>query len=225
MMTSSNGNIFRVTGHFCAKFTGFRKFHHKGQWRGALMFSLICISIDSWLNNREAGDLRCHYAVTVMVESLNLLTSSLHISHDIWCMLQVWRRGILKGRMYSMTREKMYCWLPNSVQAFTNDLNVAHFCHNQWNLILSMQLISTITKYTTTNNFGYNSHYSSWINHANVSWNYPITHCTSCVRLETAASNVNFPPCDPKVNTLRPTQNGRHFPNDIFKSVFLNENV
>ena len=27
------------------------------------------------------------------------------------------------------------------------------------------------------------------------------------------------------VNTLRPLQNGRHFPDDIFKCVFLNENV
>ena len=42
---------------------------HKGQWRGALMFSLICIWINSWVKNRDAGDLRRHLAhhdVTVM---------------------------------------------------------------------------------------------------------------------------------------------------------------
>ena len=42
---------------------------HKGQWRGALMFSLICAWINAWVNNREAGDLRryrAHYDVTVM---------------------------------------------------------------------------------------------------------------------------------------------------------------
>ena len=42
---------------------------HKGQWRGALMLSLICVSINGWVNNREAGDLRrhrVHYYVTVM---------------------------------------------------------------------------------------------------------------------------------------------------------------
>ena len=33
---------------------------HKGQWRGALMFSLICAWINDWVNNREAGDLRRH---------------------------------------------------------------------------------------------------------------------------------------------------------------------
>ena len=35
---------------------------HKGQWRGALMFSLICARTKSWVNNCEAGDLRCHHA-------------------------------------------------------------------------------------------------------------------------------------------------------------------
>ena len=43
---------------------------HKGQWRGALMFSLICTRINGWVNNGEAGDLRRyrgHYDVIVMV--------------------------------------------------------------------------------------------------------------------------------------------------------------
>ena len=35
---------------------------HKGQWRGALMFSLICARINGLINNRDAGDLRCHRA-------------------------------------------------------------------------------------------------------------------------------------------------------------------
>ena len=34
---------------------------HKGQWRGALMFSLIYAWINDWVNNREAGDLRRHH--------------------------------------------------------------------------------------------------------------------------------------------------------------------
>ena len=44
-------------------------FPHKGQWRGALMFSLICDRINGWVNSREAGDLRrhpAHYDVIVM---------------------------------------------------------------------------------------------------------------------------------------------------------------
>ena len=42
---------------------------HKGQWRGALMFSLICAWTNGWVNNRDAGDsrrCRAHYDVTVM---------------------------------------------------------------------------------------------------------------------------------------------------------------
>ena len=43
---------------------------HKGQWRGAFMFSLICIWMNGWINNRDACDLRryrAHYDVIVMV--------------------------------------------------------------------------------------------------------------------------------------------------------------
>ena len=47
---------------------------HKGQWHGALMFSLICAWINGCANNCEAGDLRRHrphYDVIVM----SLITS------------------------------------------------------------------------------------------------------------------------------------------------------
>ena len=70
MMTSSNGNILSRYWPFV------RGIHrspvnssHKGQRRGALMFSLICVWINCWVNNREAGDLRRHrghYGVTAM---------------------------------------------------------------------------------------------------------------------------------------------------------------
>ena len=42
---------------------------YKGQWRGALMFSLICAWISGWINNCEASDFRyyrTHYDVNVM---------------------------------------------------------------------------------------------------------------------------------------------------------------
>ena len=49
-MTSSNGNIFRITDQLCGE------------------FSLICVWINVWVNGREAGDLRryrAHYDVRV----------------------------------------------------------------------------------------------------------------------------------------------------------------
>ena len=78
MMTSSDGNIFRVTGPLCGEFTGHRWIPHvKGQWHGALMFSLIWFWINGWVNNRWAGDLRshrAHYAVNV-IKALEVLQS------------------------------------------------------------------------------------------------------------------------------------------------------
>ena len=56
---------------------------HKGQWRRALMFSLICARINGWVNNREAGDLRRHgphYGVIVMPG----LQGQEHIYNDQW---------------------------------------------------------------------------------------------------------------------------------------------
>ena len=52
---------------------------HKGQWRGALMFSLICVWINDWVNNREAGDLkryRANYDVTLVLY--------LHFNMTVW---------------------------------------------------------------------------------------------------------------------------------------------
>ena len=42
---------------------------HKGQWRGAMMTSLICARTNGWVDNRDADDLRRHgadYNVTVI---------------------------------------------------------------------------------------------------------------------------------------------------------------
>ena len=81
MMTSSNGNIFRVTGHLCGEFTG-----DKGQWGGALVFPLICARINSWVSNREASDLsrhRAQYDVIVMDTG-----RIMHYSNVIWAL---WR--------------------------------------------------------------------------------------------------------------------------------------
>ena len=57
---------------------------HKGQWRGALMFSLICAELSGWVNTREAGDLRryrTHYDVIVMLPSP---TERPKLPHPLW---------------------------------------------------------------------------------------------------------------------------------------------
>ena len=47
----------------------------EGQWRSALMFSLVCTWTNARANNWDAGDLRCHYThydVTVMSAGIQL---------------------------------------------------------------------------------------------------------------------------------------------------------
>ena len=67
-MTSSNRNIFCVTGHLCREFTGDR-WIPSTKASDAELWCLICTWLNDWVNNREAGDLKCyrtHYDVTVM---------------------------------------------------------------------------------------------------------------------------------------------------------------
>ena len=47
----------------------------KGQWCRALMFSLISAWINDWVNNLEAGDLRCHHAHHDVI----VITTHLHV--------------------------------------------------------------------------------------------------------------------------------------------------
>ena len=80
--------------HFPRNLTFVRGIHrsavnspHKGQWRGALMFSLICVWINGWVNNHRAGDLRRHrghYDVIVMIKifPVYLATHASHILHS-----------------------------------------------------------------------------------------------------------------------------------------------
>ena len=68
---------------------------HKGQWRGAFMFSLICGWINAWVNNRAAGDLRrhrAHYDVTVM-------------PHPVWFCFFRFTSGIPTGTSSRISRQ------------------------------------------------------------------------------------------------------------------------
>ena len=70
MMTSSNGNIFRVTGPLCGKFTGHWWIPRiKASDAELWCFPWSAPWIKGWVNNREASDLRrqsAHYDIIVM---------------------------------------------------------------------------------------------------------------------------------------------------------------
>ena len=63
----------------------------KGQWRGALLFSLICAWTNGWVNNRDAGDLTrhcAHYDVTVTF-------------NQSWCSIQyIFMRKIRRTKIF-----------------------------------------------------------------------------------------------------------------------------
>ena len=69
MVTSSNGNIFRVTGHLCGEFTGHQWIPRTKANDVELWSFFVYAWIKGWVNNREAGNLRhqrAYYDVTVM---------------------------------------------------------------------------------------------------------------------------------------------------------------
>ena len=111
-MTSSNGNFFRVTGH-CGGIH--RSSPHKGQWRGGLMFSLICAWINGWLNNREAGDLRRHrapYDVIVMLSGWRAHNDRSAVEFVLWI---IWRLRIAAVQTWFNFRHKPYYYVRNVV--------------------------------------------------------------------------------------------------------------
>ena len=83
---------------------------HKGQWRGALMFSLICAWINDWVNNRETGDLRrhrAHHDVTVMAGK----TASLYCNRPqraaTLCNMPLNRLKCLSGELFHNRLSKL----------------------------------------------------------------------------------------------------------------------
>ena len=72
MMTSSNGNIFRVAGPLCGEFTGHQWIPRTKASDAELwcFHDLIWAWMNGWVNNCEAGDLgrhRAHHDVIVMI--------------------------------------------------------------------------------------------------------------------------------------------------------------
>ena len=55
---------------------------HKGQWRGALMFALICVWINGWVNNSDAGDLRRHRAHCDVIVMITMVATSVLVQLD-----------------------------------------------------------------------------------------------------------------------------------------------
>ena len=95
---------------------------HKGQWREALMFSLICAWQKGWVNNREAGDWDAIVPIyDVTVVNLHITTKGNHV-HFLWmCPKQC----IPNVKMYLCMRivislSTFLIWLDTCLPAFIN---------------------------------------------------------------------------------------------------------
>ena len=116
MITSSNGDIFPRYRPFV------RAIHRspvisprKGQWRGALMFSLIWVWINGWVNNREAGDLRRHRA---HCDVIVMITNHSHISLNV-SITNGWRRLITLQWRNGVSNRLQFNYFFNSLLRIT----------------------------------------------------------------------------------------------------------
>ena len=124
MMTSSNGNIFRVTGPLCGEFTGPGEF--PTQRPVTRSFDVFCeLRLNKRLGKqREAGDLRrhrCHYDVIVMKYVHNfsviifftvlwILVVSVQFIHPYSSWLTHWGRDKMDA-IFQTTISNIFCWM------------------------------------------------------------------------------------------------------------------
>ena len=76
---------------------------HKGQWHGALMFSLISAWINGWVNNREAGDLRRHHAYYGVTNVWMWDNSSRHVS-----VILLWREWWIPLPLFNNSKIELF---------------------------------------------------------------------------------------------------------------------
>ena len=142
-MTSSNGNIFRVTGLSCGELTGHRWIPRKGQWRRALRFS-ICTWINRWVDNREDGEMRrdrAHYDVTVMILlgqrmywmcSNSKITTKRYGIYDYDIHIYIYTACYNKVFMYILQKWTLYKMLSQCVFREIFEICIVKSLHNEF---------------------------------------------------------------------------------------------
>ena len=95
---------------------------HKGQWRGALMFSLICVWINDWVNNRKTADLRhyhAHYDVIVMSCSILSRARQYHRLSWSWAPDDIWAGSRFAPSQWETTLlcNDVFHWIATSLES------------------------------------------------------------------------------------------------------------
>ena len=97
---------------------------HKGQWRGALVFSLVCAWINSGVNNRADGDVGCHrthYDVTVLwwrtgVSAPDVQNMEAQLPPNLWY-------KTTKSQLLNVSRLVLQFSLPNPLESVVKSSN------------------------------------------------------------------------------------------------------
>ena len=126
MIVSSNGNIFRVTGPLYEEFTGDRWIPLTKASDGELWWFLWSVPwINGWVNNREAGDSRCHhthYDVTEMDEVVMLIVQWINL---LWLNDIIWWH-----RIGSAVAQVMVCCL----------MTPSHYLYQCWLICMESRM-------------------------------------------------------------------------------------
>ena len=163
-MTSSNGNIFRVTGHLCVEFTGPRWFPQTGEVPTQRPVTRsFDVFFDLRLNKRLSKQLWCWWFET--------LSRPLWRHRNDYMKYTIDTAMVRSGFLYENMRHWVWIMAPASSRARAS-------------------LIFTSVCFTSNPEVNPKAYMSSG-----------------------------------NINTLKPRQNDRHFADDTFKPVFVNENI
>ena len=136
MLTSSNGHIFRITGPMCGEFTPY-----KGQWRGTLIFYLMCAWTNGWVSTRDASDLRrnrAHYNITVMRRGL--------LAWSAWLVVQDWSHSLMEP-WWLFLSVKIQSWSKRVLSCVWPDCMPLSIHHVYFGIISVSFVVSTCHKH------------------------------------------------------------------------------
>ena len=184
------------------------------------MFSLICAWINGWVNNREAGDLRrhrAHYDVIVMSDTQVTQQPCYYIMSDffyVFCLIN-WPLG-----------DTTVIWLIIfKLNPRTDIFSIPCVIALRWTPKTSMMICQYWFRWL----LGAVRHQAiTWSNIDQVLWHHMSSpNDNESNKLDGGFRSVCFiHTCMvANFNTLRPRHNRRNFADDIFKCIFLNENV
>ena len=137
----------------------------KGQWRGALIFSLICVWINGWVNNREAGDLRrrrIHYDVILIInqpprlivvyKTTPVCDIILFMEGHVMDYMRKWQQSQLKLHVFPRGEDLPLLSSSNNYYVFNKlCLFQVYVCQGTWLLLLHVMVYRLLGTRTSTN--------------------------------------------------------------------------